>query len=262
METILDKILETKKQEITRLKAAKPDIVQHNEKRSFTSILEKSKEVAIIAEYKRASPSKGDINAGLDPVEQAKAYERFGADAISVLTDAPYFKGSFSDLEAVRKAVNVPILCKDFIIDPIQIDQAYASGANMILLIAAALSEPRLKDLYNYAIAKELEVLVEVHNEEELEKALKTGTKLIGVNNRNLKTFEVDLAVTEKLAPKVKESGAFLISESGIKTHEDVERVVRSGANGILVGESFMTGNNLENMFKQMKMPLLGVKQS
>lgn len=262
MGTILDKILETKKQEITKLKAEKPAIGEPYVKRSFLSILEKAEEVAIIAEFKRASPSKGDINAGLDPVEQAKAYERYGADAISVLTDTPYFKGSFNDLEAVRNAVDVPILCKDFIIDPVQIDRAYASGANIILLIAAALSERRLKDLYNYAISKELEVLVEVHNEEELEKALKTGTKLIGVNNRNLKTFEVDLAVTERLASKVKQSGAFLISESGLKTREDVERVVRSGANGILVGETFMTIDRLENTLKQMKVPLLGVKQS
>lgn len=261
MGTILDKIIETKKEEITRLKAEKPAICEPYVKRSFLSILENAEEVAIIAEFKRASPSKGDINAGLDPVEQAKLYERYGADAISVLTDTPYFKGSFNDLEAVRKAVDVPILCKDFIIDPIQIDRAYASGANIILLIAAALSETRLKDLYTYASAKELEVLVEVHNEEELEKALKTGTKLIGVNNRNLKTFEVDLAVTERLAPKVKQSGAFLISESGLKTRADVERVVRSGANGILVGETFMTGDSLGNTFKQMKMPLLGVKQ-
>jgi indole-3-glycerol phosphate synthase len=260
--TILDKILETKKQEIVKLKEKKPAISKPYVKRSFLSILENTEEVAIIAEFKRASPSKGDINAGLDPVEQTCAYERFGADAISVLTDTPYFKGSFNDLAAVRKAVDVPILCKDFIIDPVQIDRAYESGANMILLIAAALSEKKLKDLYNYAIAKELEVLVEVHNEEELEKAFKTGTKLIGVNNRNLKTFEVDLAVTERLAPKVKESGAFLISESGLKSRADVGRVVRSGAAGILVGETFMTGDSLEHTFKQMKIPLSGVKQS
>jgi indole-3-glycerol phosphate synthase len=262
MGTILDKILETKKQEIARLKETKPDRVEPCVKRSFLSILENAEEVAIIAEFKRASPSKGDINAGLDPVEQARAYVRFGADAISVLTDTPYFKGSFNDLAAVRKAVDVPILCKDFIIDPVQIDRAFESGANMILLIAAALTETYLRDLYNYAIAKELEVLVEVHNEEELEKALKMGTKLIGVNNRDLKTFEVDLSVTEKLAPKVKEAGAFLISESGLKTNTDVERVVRSGANGILVGETFMTAGNLENTFKRMKMPLFEVKQS
>ncbi|MBT2689328.1 indole-3-glycerol phosphate synthase TrpC [Bacillus sp. ISL-47] len=264
METILDKILAEKRKEIMELhekkETEKADL--KFEKHSFISRLEKENELAVIAEFKRASPSKGDINISQKPEEQALFYKNFGADAISVLTDRSFFKGSFSDLTAVRETVDLPILCKDFIIDEAQILKAKAAGANLILLIVAAMDAERLKELYNFALEQELEVLMEIHNEEELETALETGTKLIGVNNRNLKTFEVNLEATEKLAPAIKKAGRFLISESGIKTEEDVHRVIAAGANGILVGEAFMKADNLEGLLKAMKLPLQGaVKQ-
>lgn len=264
MGTILDKILAEKRNEIRELQEEKTAGISpvNFEKRSFLKRLETGIELAVIAEFKRASPSKGDINTSQKPEKQALFYKRFGADAISVLTDNAFFKGHFSDLASVRKTVDLPILCKDFILDEAQILKAKASGANLILLIVAAMDAGRLKELYDFALAQDLEVLMEVHNEEELETALATGAKLIGVNNRNLKTFEVDLGVTERLAPAIKKAGRFLISESGIKTEEDVVRVIAAGVNGILVGEAFMTSDNLEGLLKAMKLPLQGaVKQ-
>jgi indole-3-glycerol phosphate synthase len=257
METILERIVQQKRKEIIQLKESQP-IIQNTSKikRSFIQVLQSAEEIAIIAEFKRASPSKGVINNGVEPDFQASLYEKNGASAISVLTDQTFFKGSFSDLRAVRDAVKIPVLCKDFIIDPIQIDFAAASGADLILLIVAALDEKQLIELYQYAKSMDLEVLVEVHNYAELEKALKTGTKLIGVNNRDLKTFQVSLNVTEKLADDVKRSGAFLISESGIHVQDDVDRVRKAGANGILVGEALMKSSNLTQSFQDFRLPL------
>jgi indole-3-glycerol phosphate synthase len=255
--TILDAILAEKQIEVEKLKNqtfTQPDL--EHKHRSFISILKNATELSIIAEFKRASPSKGDINTGLSPAEQTSAYIQYGASAVSVLTDKAFFKGSIHDLEDVRKTIDAPILNKDFIIDTTQIDLAKRAGADIILLIVAAMDESKLMSLYQYAIDKGLEVLIEVHNEAELEVALKTGGQLIGVNNRDLKTFKVDLSVTERLAPIVKKSGAFLISESGIKTLDDVKRVVEAGANGILVGETFMRADSLGQTLQQMKLPL------
>ncbi|MFB6466912.1 indole-3-glycerol phosphate synthase TrpC [Cytobacillus sp. Hz8] len=261
MGTILDQIIEKKRGEVVRLKELdQPKSIEPTtKKRSLIDKLSKATEVSIIAEFKRSSPSKGDINPNLDPKEQVKFYIESGADAVSILTDQPFFKGSFADLMAARSVINQPILCKDFMIDPIQIDYASSSGADIILLIAAALDEEKLQGLYQYAKAKNLEVLMEVHNEAELEKVLKTGNRLIGVNNRDLKTFHIDLATTERLAKAIKDSGAYLISESGMKSKEDVERVVEAGANGILVGETFMTHPNVSQVLKEMKVSLKGV---
>lgn len=255
METILDKIIAGKKKSLQQTAyTAGVSGPRKKEKKSFISILEKADRVSLIAEFKRASPSKGDINTGKDPVKQTKAYEEAGADAVSVLTDNLFFKGSYSDLERVREAVNIPILCKDFIIDRVQIDAAEQAGADIVLLIAAALNDEKLMDLYEYALEKEMEVLLEVHNEEEAERAL-SGNRLIGVNNRNLKTFEVDLSITEKLAPLIKKEGRFLISESGIKTGADVQRVAAAGADGILVGETLMRHNYVGKAIKALKIP-------
>lgn len=246
METILDRIIEEKRIEVIRLKESSQILQKMNTvKRSFIQKLQSAEDIAIIAEFKRASPSKGVINNQLEPVEQALVYEKYGASAISVLTDTTFFQGSFSDLMAVRQAVSLPVLCKDFIIDPIQIDHAAAYGADLILLIAAVLEEDVLLMLYQYAKSKGLEVLVEVHDYKELEKVAKTGAKLIGVNNRDLTSFHVSLDVTEKLAEAVKSCGAFLISESGIHMEKDVERVKKAGANGILVGEALMKSTDL-----------------
>ena len=254
--TILDRIIEVKKTELEDLKRLQFDNREKRVKRSFIDQLGETKELKIIAEFKRASPSKGDINSNLNPRKQAQLYARYGADAISVLTDQTFFKGSFSDLQAVREVVDLPILCKDFMIDEVQIDIAKQAGADLILLIAAVLDEQRLVELYNYAESKNLEVLVEIHNEHELEKALVANARLIGINNRNLRTFQVDLATTEQLAPLVRESGAYLISESGLSTIADVSRVVDAGASGILVGEKLMTAKNLEGTFKEFKLPV------
>lgn len=257
MATILDAILSEKQIEVEKLKKQNLNLsaVEHTQ-HSFISILKNAAELSIIAEFKRASPSKGDINTGLSPAEQTSSYIQYGASAVSVLTDKVFFKGSIHDLEDVRKTIDAPILNKDFIIDTTQIDVAKRAGADIILLIVAAMDEKKLLSLYQYAVDKGLEVLIEVHNEAELEVALKTGGQLIGVNNRDLKTFEVDLSVTERLAPIVKRSGAFLISESGIRTLEDVKRVVAAGANGILVGETFMKSDSLADTLQQMKLPL------
>ena len=257
METILDRIIEQKKKEVHLLQE-RTEIIQETAfpKRSFLEKLQTAEELSIIAEYKRASPSKGLINNGVEPEVQAAIYERSGASAISVLTDSTFFKGSFADLKAVRETVNLPILCKDFIISPLQIDIAVANGANIILLIAAALDDSSLNELFHYAKVKSLEVLVEVHNQNELERALKTGAKLIGVNNRDLKTFNVSLEVTEQLASIVKKAGAYLISESGIHTAQDAVRVRNAGANGILVGEALMVSQDIEKSFSNLRLPL------
>lgn len=254
METILDRIIAKKKEEVARLKKdGVPVKTAGRSEISFLSALKEGRELAVIAEFKRASPSKGMINEKANPAEQAKLYEAAGADAVSVLTDAPFFKGSFQDLAKIRKEISLPVLCKDFIIDEIQIDAALGAGADMILLIAAALTEDRLRQLYEYARSKNLDVLMEVHNEEELKKALATDNPIIGVNNRDLKTFTVDLQITENLGPLIKREGRFLISESGLKTGEDVLRVRRAGADGILVGETFMRQSRPEQSIKEMK---------
>ncbi|WP_312094444.1 indole-3-glycerol phosphate synthase TrpC [Niallia sp.] len=264
METILDKIIAQKKETIEELYNRKEEletVTRNIKKRSFLEKIKQSETLAIIAEFKRASPSKGDINIDKDPQEQAKMYELYGADAISVLTDTPFFKGTYDDLAMVRETVNLPILCKDFIIDKIQIDFAKAYGADIVLLIAAALEDEKLHELYTYATELGLEVLLEVHNEEELERALKTDAQLIGVNNRNLKTFEVTLETTEKLAARIKENGRYMVSESGISTYDDILKVTSSGANAILVGETFMKASDLESKMKEMKVSLrAGIK--
>lgn len=263
MATILDKIIDQKKKEVLILREEGQQFLGTNQpKRSFIQKLQTADEVSIISEFKRASPSKGMINNIIDPSYQAGLYEEYGASAISVLTDQTFFKGSFSDLKAVRSKVNLPILCKDFIIDQLQIDLAASFGADIILLIVAALDENRLVQLFQYAKGLGLEVLVEVHNQEELERALKTGAKLIGVNNRDLKTFHVSLEVTENLAAIVRSTDAFLISESGIHHQEDVERVRNVGANAILVGEALMKSADVKQSFLDFRLPLkVGVKR-
>lgn len=256
--TILDEIIFEKEKEVSFLKK----YYQKNERISQKSVasiydsFRSSKQMNIIAEIKRASPSKGNINIDVDPIAQAKQYQELGANAISVLTDGSFFKGSMNDLQAIREVVDLPILCKDFMIDLIQIDRAKEFGANIILLIVAALSKQRLEELYRYAKSLHLDVLVEVHNEEELETALQIGANIIGINNRNLKTFAVDLAVTERLAKRIDRDEVLIIGESGIKNKQDVERMKKAGAKGILVGETLMSSPDLSPTFQQLQIPL------
>lgn len=255
MGTILDRILDEKRKEIKSLKELRRKELKQETNYSLIQQLEQANSLSVIAEFKRASPSKGDINIHLNPAEQARIYLENGAVAISVLTDTTFFKGAFHDLKLVREAVDIPILCKDFIIDQVQIDVAKDSGANIILLIAAALTPSELSELYKYAKHQNLEVLMEVHDEFDLEKAFKVGPKLMGINNRNLKTFEVDLAVTERLAPAIRSFGSYVISESGIFTKLDAKRVSVAGASGVLVGEALMKSGDLTTSMKDLMVP-------
>jgi indole-3-glycerol phosphate synthase len=258
MGTILDTILIHKQIEIETLKSKKvTDSIINLGKRSLIKALESNQNITVISEFKRKSPSKGIISDHIDPVSQALTYQLYGASAISVLTDNHFFNGSFSDLAKVKSNVNIPVLCKDFIIDHIQIDYANTYGADIILLIAKALSTERLIDLYNYARQLNLEVLVEIHDVNDLNKALETGTKLIGINNRDLRSFKVDLSVTEELAPLLQSKNVHIISESGINSREDVIRVRDRGASAILVGESLMKSRNIHQSFSDFIVPLV-----
>jgi indole-3-glycerol phosphate synthase len=259
--TILDKILQQKHHEVRQL--ITQQIVQQENQPSRPSLFDKlyqSERLRVIAEMKRASPSKGLIAEGADPVTQAVIYEKAGVACISVLTDAHFFKGSFDDLAAVADAVSTPLLCKDFMIHTAQIDRAKSAGASVILLIVAALTDEELSALYAYAVAAELEVLVEVHDEAELNRALALDAKLIGVNNRDLRTFEVDLQRTEEIAALFPfHEERVLISESGIWQAEDAVRVSKAGASAVLVGESLMRSDSVAAAIQSLQVATLGV---
>ena len=253
MSSILEKILTEKQKEVQRLKQ---EIIPAVSRKPLSLIkaMKQKTPIGIISEIKRQSPSKGMLQENVDPARQAKLYEQSGAAAISVLTDYPFFKGQFSDLAAVREVVNIPILCKDFIIDEVQIQKAKSVGADVILLIVAALEQEQLERLYRFASAEGLDVLVEVHDESELERALSIGATIIGINNRNLSTFVVDLQTTVKLAEHPALADVILISESGIATGEDVLRVQKAGANGILVGETLMKSDDISQTMKELSL--------
>jgi len=255
----LQKILETKKIEIAkllpRIEHLRTAALQRNGFRPFASALDRGPEaLGLIAEVKKASPSAGVIATDFDPVAIARQYEAAGAHAISVLTDEPYFQGHLTYLTKVRAAVGLPCLRKDFILHDAQIYEASVAGADAILLIVAALEQPQLEALNKTAELCQLDVLVEVHTREELERALDLGAKLIGINNRNLTTFEVNLATTEELSEEVP-AGVILVSESGLKTQTDAQRVHAAGCQAILVGESLMRTGDIAGQVKE----LLGV---
>jgi len=242
----LEEILRVKRAEIGRLRARAKELerqaLQRNDFRDFRSALRQSDDkLGVIAELKKASPSAGVIAESFDPIEIAKDYERGGINAISVLTDAQFFQGKLQDLADVRRVVSVPLLRKDFIRDEIQIAESAANGADAILLIVAALEQKELLDLLDAAATYRLDALVEVHTREELNRALGAGAKIIGINNRNLATFDVDLAVTEELCREVPDDVIF-VSESGIKTPQDIARMKACGVDAVLVGEALMRG--------------------
>jgi len=251
--TILDKIVGVKRREVDKLSddpvsvdSLKAGIEANGPRRDFFAALANPRagDVGLIAEVKKASPSKGIIREDFDPVAIAKEYENAGASCLSVLTDTEFFQGSLEYLKAIRATVDLPLLRKDFIIDERQLPEAIAWGADAILLIVACLEDAMLKRLHELAMGAGLTALVEVHNEEELERALAINARLIGVNNRNLKTFEVDLGTTEKLAervrPKIDAGEILFVAESGIHSRADVIQLRQAGAQAILVGESLM----------------------
>ena len=265
---ILDTIVEQKKLEVAklpeRLIAAgdlRDAMLERGESRDFLATLRSPRagDVALIAEVKKASPSKGVICENFDPVRIAKEYEDAGASCLSVLTDEKFFQGSLDYLRQIREVVKLPLLRKDFIIDERQILEAIEWGADAILLIVAILDDARLKRFHDLAIEAGLSVLVEVHDEVELDRALAIGAQLIGVNNRDLKTFKVDLAITERLAAKLSQfpvppsqSRKLLVAESGIDTRADVERLAKCGARAILVGESLMRAGGIKAKAAEM----------
>jgi indole-3-glycerol phosphate synthase len=242
----LDEILRNKQAEIERLRPRADELhgqaLERNEFRNFRAALKRGAgKLAVIAEIKKASPSAGVIAESFDPVTVAKEYQRAGASAISVLTDAQFFQGSLQHLINVRAAISLPVLRKDFILDEIQIAEAAAAGADAILLIVAALDQKGLIDLASVAAGYRLDALIEVHTLQELRRALDAGAKIVGINNRNLATFDVDLSVTEKLSEEVPDD-VVLVSESGLKSAKDVARAKACGVDAVLVGEALMRG--------------------
>ncbi|MBM7580181.1 indole-3-glycerol phosphate synthase TrpC [Jeotgalibacillus terrae] len=250
--TILDKIIEKKKEELK----ADTAIYSTVGIKPLPFRIGQHEKMSIIAEIKRASPSKGLINPDIDPVSRAKLYEENGASAISVLTDESFFQGSIDDLKKVAEAVSIPVLCKDFMIDKRQIDKAANAGASMILLIAAALSDDLMNELYQYAKSLKLTVLTEVHNEEELQRALHINAELIGVNNRNLKTFEVDLGISGTLGQTIIQNGLSFVSESGISSEKDAIAAAETGASAVLVGEALMRTDAPGELLQSLQVPL------
>src|ERR1041385_374443 len=246
MANILDTIVEQKQREVAKLASRiiaagelRDALLERDERQDFLGALRKPKKgsVALIAEVKKASPSAGVICPDFDPVRIAKDYEAAGASCLSVLTDEKFFQGSLDYLRQIRAAVKLPLLRKDFIIDERQILEAIEWGADAILLIVAILDDARLKKFHALAQEAGLAVLVEVHDEAELERALATDARLIGVNNRDLKTFSVDLGTTERLAARLflerSREDVLLVAESGLQARADVERVARAGAGAI-----------------------------
>ena len=269
MVTFLDTIVEQKQREVALLperRIAAGDLrdamLERGERRDFLTALRKPRagDIALIAEVKKASPSAGVICQDFDPVRIAKEYEAAGASCLSVLTDERFFQGSLDYLRQIRAAVRLPLLRKDFIVDERQILEAIEWGADAILLIVAILDDARLRHFHELATVAGLAALVEVHDEAELDRALTAGASLIGVNNRNLKSFTVDLATTERLAARIPRPVApapsrLLVAESGIHTRADVERLKRAGAAAVLVGESLIRSGSIAAKARELIYP-------
>ncbi len=218
--------------------------LQRNQFRGFRAALDRGPgQLAVIAEVKKASPSVGLIDPNFDPIRQAQLYIDGGASCLSILTDEKYFQGSLGYLSKISEFSPIPLLRKDFTIHEVQIHEAIIAGADAILLIVAALDDELMQRLYDEAKSLQLDVLVEVHNLQEMDRALELGADLIGINNRNLKTFVVDMVTTEILADEVPDD-VILVSESGIKTHDDALRALRAGANALLIGETLMRADD------------------
>jgi indole-3-glycerol phosphate synthase len=254
---VLAEICETKRGEIA---AAKNRVAEDDLKarltdvdppRDFLAALRAKSGIGLIAEVKKASPSAGLIREDFDPVEIAKIYESAGAACISCLTDEPYFKGKLEYLTAIRSNVSIPVMRKDFILDRYQVTEARAAGADCILLIAECLNDCTMRDLYFYASELGMECLVEVYDPENLDRVLKLEAPLVGINNRNLKTFVTDLKHSTDLAERVPDS-VYLVSESGIRQRSDVEHLLQFGVRGILVGETLMRQDDISAKVREL----------
>ena len=248
---ILDEIVEKRKIQLEREKAAADiETVKKAAERldrhciSFKNALAKPDRLSVISEVKKASPSKGLIQPNFDPVKIAKEYESCGADAVSCLTEEHYFQGSSEYFKAIRQAIGLPMIRKDFIIDEYQIYEARLMGADAILLIAAVLDDEKLKRFGDTARSLGLDILAETHDESELERVLALDFDIIGINNRNLKTFEVTLETTARLAGMIPE-GKVIVSESGIRDNADMKTVRSCGADAVLIGETLMRSGNI-----------------
>jgi len=251
---ILDKIVEHKRQEVKRLRK---DGIRLPEgeigpKRGFISSLLKGKPLGLIAEAKKASPSKGLICPEFDPTRLALEYQQGGADCMSVLTDERFFQGSLSYLFAARQASRLPVLRKDFIIDHVQVDEAANWGADAILLICAILDRFLLEELLDHASDRGMDCLVEVHDEKEAEAALKAGSRLIGINNRNLKDFSVSLDTSLQVRRVIPEEVP-VVSESGIKDNKDIKMLMSGNIQAVLIGESLVRARDRAGKIRELK---------
>lgn len=249
---ILDTIVARKYEEMAELKGRGLPVMDRPVPlpRGFIRALVDAPGVAVIAEAKKASPSKGVIQPDFDPVRIARNYQAGGAQCLSVLTDVDFFQGSLAYIPQVRGAVELPVLRKDFIIDPLQIDEAHAVGADAILLIVAILDREQLRDFRLQAESLGMDVLVEVHDERELEDALTAGSRLIGINNRNLNDFSVSLETTFRLLPKIPREIP-VVSESGIATAADMQRLKVAGVKAALIGESLMRAGRQDQLLRE-----------
>ena len=256
-ESILTKIVTVKRREVAARKAAKPlaamerMIAGRPPVRDFKAALNAGAGCAIIAEVKRRSPSRGLLRADFDPVRIAREYESHGAAAVSVLTDETFFGGCDEDLSAVKSAVSLPVLRKEFIIDSYQVYETRAIGADAILLIAAILTEVQLRDHLTLAVSLGLAALVEIHNRGELEKTLAAGAEIVGINNRDLKTFVTDLRTSITLAPLIPK-GRIAVSESGIRTRAEIETLLKAGIRAFLIGETLIAAPEIGPKLKEL----------
>ncbi len=246
---MLDQIVQSTRDRLARIGV--DGVGDSPPRRQFASAL-RQPGLQVIAEIKRRSPSAGDLNMGMDPVEQATAYQAGGAAAISVLTEPEYFGGSLDDLRRVRAAVALPVLRKDFIVDPRQVAESRIAGADALLLIVAGLDQESLSELLAECDAVGIEALVEAHNEAEAERAVAAGSRIIGVNNRDLATFKTDLAVAERVAPMLPQDRT-LIGESGVSSPQGAARMAAAGYNAILVGEALVTATDPASVIEALK---------